>query len=98
MPPFLSVSILINFINFHSIVDFDDMRELIGDEETNQLESVVVANMGDVDRLSDAFRGCHAIFHTSSFVDPHGISGYSVSFYSIYAASLCKLCCTYPSL
>lgn len=56
------------------------MRELIGDEEIDQLESVVVANMGDVDSLSDAFRGCHAIFHTSSFVDPHGISGYSVSF------------------
>nr|AIX92150.1 cinnamoyl-CoA reductase 1 [Betula platyphylla] len=58
-------------------VDFDDMRELMRDEEINQLESVVVANMGDVDSLSDAFRGCHAIFHTSSYIDPHGISGYS---------------------
>jgi hypothetical protein len=77
------------------------------DEEINQLESVVVANMGDVDSLSDAFRGCHAVFQTSSFVDPHGISGYSVSFVLyiyiyiyiyIYAASFCKLCCTYPSV
>lgn len=55
------------------------MRELIGDERINQLESVVVANVGDVDGLCDAFRGCHAIFHPSSFVDPHGVSGYSVS-------------------
>lgn len=61
-------------------MDFEDFRELIGDEGINKLESVVVANVGDVDGLCDAFRGCHAIFHTSSFVDPHGISGYSVSF------------------
>lgn len=53
------------------------MKEMLRAEEIDQLESVVVANMGDVDDLSDAFRGCHAIFHTSSFVDPHGISGYS---------------------
>ena len=40
--------------------------------------------MGGIDSLCDAFRGCHAIFHTSSFIDPHGVSGYSVSL--IYAA------------
>ena len=30
--------------------------------------------MGGIDSLCDAFRGCHAIFHTSSFVDRHGVS------------------------
>jgi hypothetical protein len=39
--------------------------------------------MKDLESLCDAFRGCHAVFHTSSFVDPHGISGYSVSYCSI---------------
>ncbi|MBA0548209.1 hypothetical protein Golob_019319 [Gossypium lobatum] len=33
--------------------------------------------MEDLQSLCDAFRGCHAVFHTSSFIDPHGISGYS---------------------
>nr|GLL18805.1 cinnamoyl-CoA reductase-like SNL6 [Ipomoea trifida] len=42
-----------------------------------QLESVVVARMTDLDSLCEAFRGCHAVFHTSSFIDPHGISGYT---------------------
>ncbi|KAL9678071.1 hypothetical protein QQ045_015910 [Rhodiola kirilowii] len=59
--------------------DFEDMRELVSDNEMNQLERVVVAKMGDVDDLCEAFRGCHAIFHTSSFIDPHGVSGYSES-------------------
>ena len=62
------------------IEDYEDMKKLMRDEEMNQLESVVVAKMGNLDRLCDAFRGCHAIFHTSSFIDPHGVSGYSVSF------------------
>ncbi|GMI63426.1 hypothetical protein like AT5G14700 [Hibiscus trionum] len=55
-------------------VDFEEMKDLV---ELNLLESVVVTKMGDLQSLCDAFRGCHAVFHTSSFVDPHGISGYS---------------------
>ncbi|XP_057467969.1 cinnamoyl-CoA reductase-like SNL6 [Actinidia eriantha] len=58
-------------------VDFEDMKELIREEEMKLLESVVVAKMGDLDSLSEAFRGCHAIFHTSSFIDPHGVTGYT---------------------
>lgn len=56
------------------------MRMQITEQETNKLESVVVAKMQDLGSLCDAFRGCHAVFHTSSFIDPHGVSGYSVSF------------------
>lgn len=52
--------------------------ELIGEDEMEKLESVVVARIGDLESLCDAFRGCHAIFHTSSFIDPHGVSGYTV--------------------
>ncbi|KAK9924764.1 hypothetical protein M0R45_033115 [Rubus argutus] len=57
--------------------DYEDIKKLMRDEEINRLESVVVVKMGSLERLCDAFRGCHAIFHTSSFIDPHGISGYS---------------------
>ncbi|CAM8884528.1 unnamed protein product [Rhodiola kirilowii] len=58
-------------------VDFEEMKLLISQEEMNQLENVMVAKMGDVEALCEAFRSCHAIFHTSSFIDPHGLSGYS---------------------
>ncbi|XP_059670545.1 cinnamoyl-CoA reductase-like SNL6 [Cornus florida] len=64
-------------VTIQNQVDIEDMKELIREEEMNKLESVVVAKMGDLESLCDAFRGCHAIFHTSSFVDPHGISGYT---------------------
>ena len=50
------------------------MKEFIRDEEINQLQGFVIADMGDIDSLCDAFKGYHAIFHTSSFVDPHGVS------------------------
>ncbi|XP_022759965.1 cinnamoyl-CoA reductase-like SNL6 [Durio zibethinus] len=58
-------------------VEFEDVKDLIGVEELNLLESVVVTRMEDLESLCAAFRGCHAVFHTSSFIDPHGISGYS---------------------
>ncbi|KAL3568256.1 hypothetical protein D5086_030907 [Populus alba] len=58
-------------------VDFEDLKGQMKEDDMNKLESVVVAKMKDLESLCDAFRGCHAVFHTSSFVDPHGISGYS---------------------
>ncbi|KAF8407927.1 hypothetical protein HHK36_007067 [Tetracentron sinense] len=61
----------------HVIVDMEDLRAQIGEEKMNGLENVVVAKMGDLDSLCNAFRGCHAVFHTSSFIDPRGASGYT---------------------
>ncbi|CAK7335093.1 unnamed protein product [Dovyalis caffra] len=63
-------------VTIHNQVDLEDLRELMK-EDMNKLESVVVAKMKDLGSLCDAFRGCHAVFHTSSFIDPQGISGYS---------------------
>lgn len=60
------------------------MKDLMGVEELNLLESVVVAKIEDSESLCDAFRGCHAVFHTSSFIDPHGISGYSVRLFCVF--------------
>ncbi|KAJ8751847.1 hypothetical protein K2173_026045 [Erythroxylum novogranatense] len=64
-------------VTLQNPVDFEDMKRLIEEEELNKLHDVVVAKMQDLDSLCNAFRGCHAVFHTSSFIDPHGISGYS---------------------
>ncbi|XP_016462186.1 cinnamoyl-CoA reductase-like SNL6 [Nicotiana tabacum] len=63
-------------VTIQNQANLEDMKELMR-EEMEQLESVVVAKMGDLESLCSAFRGCHAIFHTSSFIDPHGISGYT---------------------
>lgn len=41
--------------------------------------SGTVVDIGDVESLCAAFRECHGVFHTSSFTDPAGLSGYSVS-------------------
>ncbi|XP_010925686.1 cinnamoyl-CoA reductase-like SNL6 [Elaeis guineensis] len=37
----------------------------------------VMANVMDLDSLCRAFDGCTGVFHTSAFVDPGGVSGYS---------------------
>ncbi|XP_077244050.1 cinnamoyl-CoA reductase-like SNL6 [Tasmannia lanceolata] len=56
----------------------EDLEDLRGRGEwIKRVESVVIAKMGDLSSLCEAFRGCHAVFHTSSFIDPKGISGYS---------------------
>ncbi|XAR58197.1 Cinnamoyl-CoA reductase [Bertholletia excelsa] len=43
----------------------------------NRHVSVVMAELGDVQSLSEAFEGCRGVFHTAAFVDPAGVSGYS---------------------
>lgn len=40
----------------------------------------VMANVMDPVSLHEAFDGCVGVFHTSSLVDPGGISGYTVSY------------------
>ncbi|XAR71342.1 Cinnamoyl-CoA reductase [Bertholletia excelsa] len=57
--------------------DFEDLKGQMREDEMNMLESVVVAKMGDLQCLCEVFRGCHAVFHTSSFIDPHGVTGYT---------------------
>ncbi|KAL6957401.1 hypothetical protein U1Q18_047653, partial [Sarracenia purpurea var. burkii] len=49
--------------------------ELLG--EMNSNISAVMASIADVQSLSEAFNGCRGVFHTSAFVDPAGLSGYS---------------------
>lgn len=39
----------------------------------------VMANLMDLESLCSAFEGCVAVFHTSAFTDPSGVSGYTVS-------------------
>ena len=39
----------------------------------------VMANVMDPESLHRAFDGCAGVFHASAFVDPGGMSGYTVS-------------------
>lgn len=45
----------------------------------NSIVEVVMAKLTDVESLTEAFDGCRGVFHTAAFVDPAGLSGYSVS-------------------
>lgn len=35
--------------------------------------------MTEIESLLEAFEGCRGVFHTSAFIDPAGLSGYTVS-------------------
>ncbi|XP_072967101.1 cinnamoyl-CoA reductase-like SNL6 isoform X2 [Typha angustifolia] len=58
--------------------DLDKLRdmEMFGELGRDGVWTVM-ANVMDLDSLCQAFDGCVGVFHTSAFVDPGGISGYS---------------------
>ncbi|XP_068638710.1 cinnamoyl-CoA reductase-like SNL6 [Aristolochia californica] len=56
--------------------DLERLREMEAGEKCKRI-SVVMAQFTNLESLCEAFSGCSCIFHTSSFVDPAGLSGYS---------------------
>lgn len=69
---------------FENAGDIDKLREMETTGEvmrsTSNNISVVVAKLTEIESLSEAFQGCRGVFHTSAFIDPAGLSGYTVSF------------------
>ncbi|KAI3503449.1 hypothetical protein L1887_31890 [Cichorium endivia] len=65
--------------------DIERLREIEITEEvggtsnttSNNLIGAVVANFNDRQSLIEAFDGCCTVFHTTAFIDPSGLSGYS---------------------
>ena len=56
-----------------------EMEEFSLYSANNILSGVVVNVVVDsIASISEAFDGCYGVFHTS-FIDPHGLSGYTVS-------------------
>ena len=53
--------------------------------------SAVMAKLTEVESLAEAFQGCRGVFHTSSFTDPAGLSGYSVSLATLIYSSVLSL-------
>ncbi|XP_010425566.1 PREDICTED: cinnamoyl-CoA reductase-like SNL6 [Camelina sativa] len=49
----------------------DEMAKFYGRIEA------VSAKLTEIESLVDAFDGCYGVFHTSGFIDPSGVSGYS---------------------
>ncbi|KAL6994348.1 hypothetical protein U1Q18_012454 [Sarracenia purpurea var. burkii] len=73
--------------------------ELLG--EMNSNISAVMASIADVQSLSEAFNGCRGVFHTSAFVDPAGLSGYSKSMADIEVRgteNVIEACARTPSI
>lgn len=57
--------------------DMEKLRELQMFDEMEERMSTVIASFMDIDSLCRAFDGCIGVFHTSSFIDPAGLSGYN---------------------
>lgn len=55
--------------------DAENLRQEVERDDV----SVITAKLTEVESLSMAFQGCRGVFHTSAFVDPAGLSGYTVS-------------------
>lgn len=62
--------------------DINMLREMETSGEMRTISnnvSAVMAKLTEVESLAEAFQGCRGVFHTSSFTDPAGLSGYSKS-------------------
>ncbi|KAM7506621.1 hypothetical protein LguiA_017074 [Lonicera macranthoides] len=62
--------------------DIEKLREmeLTGEMRgTNGVIEVVAAKLNETESLLEAIDGCSGVFHTSAFIDPAGLSGYSKS-------------------
>ncbi|KAL9279460.1 unnamed protein product [Arabidopsis thaliana] len=62
--------------------DKEKVSEMEADAETASFSNMitsVVSRLTEIDSLIKAFDGCAGVFHTSAFVDPAGVSGYSKS-------------------
>ena len=55
--------------------------------------TVVVAKLTDVNSLVEAFNGCRGVFHTSSSIDPAGLSGYTVRALFFFTFNGNEFCC-----
>lgn len=75
--------------------DKEKVSEMEADAETasfsNRITSVV-SRLTEIESLVKAFDGCAGVFHTAAFVDPAGISGYSVRFNIIHLMHKAHLC------
>lgn len=79
---FVSWGFFFNLILFFwDAEDKEKVSEMEADAETasfsNRISSVV-SRLTEIESLIKAFDGCAGVFHTTAFVDPAGISGYSV--------------------
>lgn len=66
----------------HSEEDLGKLREMETRGEMRGSETkigAVVTKLSEIESLVEAFDGCCGVFHTSAFIDPVGLSGYSKS-------------------
>ena len=74
--------------------DINMLREMETSGEMRTISnnvSAVMAKLTEVESLAEAFQGCRGVFHTSSFTDPAGLSGYSVSLATLIYSSVLSL-------
>ncbi|OAY25737.1 cinnamoyl-CoA reductase-like SNL6 isoform X1 [Manihot esculenta] len=62
----------------HTEEEMEKVREVEGTNSNNSIKAVM-AKLTQIESLLEAFEGCRGVFHTASFTDPAGLSGYSKS-------------------
>ncbi|KAH0670959.1 hypothetical protein KY290_026393 [Solanum tuberosum] len=88
----------------NSYEDLEKLREMeISGEMRQSMNTVeaVMARLNDIQSLSQAFSGCRGVFHTASFVDPAGLSGYSKSMVEVevlVTKNVTQACAITPSV
>ncbi|KAK6129333.1 hypothetical protein DH2020_036941 [Rehmannia glutinosa] len=100
--------LLVNGYSVRIIVDNEEDVEKLREMEisgemrlNNSIVEVVMAKLTEVESLIEAFDGCRGVFHTSAFVDPAGLSGYSKAMADIEAnasKNVVKACGVSPSV
>lgn len=74
-------------LDWKNAEDIENVREMERGERrmsNDKAISAVMAKLTETESLSEAFNGCRGVFHTSSFVDPAGLSGYTVSLFIFF--------------
>ncbi|CAA3005928.1 cinnamoyl-CoA reductase-like SNL6 isoform X3 [Olea europaea var. sylvestris] len=77
--------LLVHGYSVRIIVDNEEDVAKLGEMEisgemrlTNSIIEIVMAKLTEIESLANAFDGCRGVFHTAGFIDPSGLSGYSL--------------------
>ncbi|EXC20296.1 Anthocyanidin reductase [Morus notabilis] len=103
---FLGIALVNNLLargySVRIVVENPEDLEIIQEmETTNSNISATMARLTDVESLPEAFKDCRGVFHTSSFIDPTGVSGYTKYMVDVEARAsenVIKACARTPSV
>lgn len=104
---FLGIAVVNNLLargySVRILVDNPEDLEIIREMESSNGNNItaIMARVTDAESLPEAFKDCRGVFHTSSFIDPAGVSGYTKYMVDVEARAtenVIKACARTPSV